>query len=165
MLVGNQTLPTQERDFVKKLKALDLRPIAYQLMHLDSGLGWTQAQTTRAISRYRMFLLLVYLYPNRQIVPTWEIDQVWHHHILDTSKYAEDCQILFGRFLHHFPYFGRRSETDQQALQIAFSHTLSLFQEHFGAEALADNQSLESADCEPIGYPVTQERPHFNFSL
>lgn len=63
MLVGNQTLPTQERVFLKKLKALDLRPIAYQLMHLDSGLGWTQAQTTRAISRYRMFLVTLHRLP------------------------------------------------------------------------------------------------------
>jgi hypothetical protein len=50
-----------------------------------------------------MFLYLMYLYPEQPIIPTREIDIVWHFHILDTRKYAFDCKILFGYFLHHRP--------------------------------------------------------------
>lgn len=159
MSAVNQAVSADQ--FLNKLKALDLAPIAYRLMHPDAGLGWTQSQTTQALARYLMFLHLVYLYPERQIIPTCEIDQVWHHHILDTSKYAEDCQMLFGRFLHHFPYLGLRGEADRQTLNMAFAQTQSLFQQHFGADHA---QSLPSADCEPLGSLTVQNRPRANLS-
>lgn len=133
------------RVFWKKLNSLDLGPIAYKLVMA----GWTQQQTTRAIAKYIAFLLLVYLYPNSQLVPTKEIDVVWHNHILDTSKYTKDCQLLFGHFLHHFPYFGVRGETDRQNLNLAFARTKTLFQEHFGEELLVGNDS-QNACCEPL---------------
>jgi hypothetical protein len=34
-------------------------------------------------------------------------------------KYAEDCQNVFGYFLHHFPYFGMRGEEDAADLKAA----------------------------------------------
>jgi hypothetical protein len=30
-------------------------------------------------------------------------DLIWHEHMLDTKRYAQDCGRLFGRFLHHVP--------------------------------------------------------------
>ena len=114
-----------------KLNSLDWEPIAYKLMYPESGKGWTKEQAARAIARYIMFLSLKYLHPHAKIVPTQEIDRVWHTHILDTCKYAEDCDKVFGYFLHHFPYFGLRGEEDQQNLQGSFAQTQSLFQEHF----------------------------------
>jgi hypothetical protein len=30
-------------------------------------------------------------------------DLIWHEHVLDTKRYAQDCGRLFGRFLHHVP--------------------------------------------------------------
>jgi hypothetical protein len=157
---AKQVLSKQGQAFLQKLQELDLEPIAYQLMHPDSGMGWTRSQTSQAIVRYLMFLYLVYLYPNRQIIPTREIDKVWHYHILDTSKYAEDCQMLFGRFIHHFPYLGLRDEVDRQNLHMAFQETQVLFEEHFGAGVLGDDQFQQPADCEPLRYSTTQRRPH-----
>ncbi len=156
---GKQVLSVQGQSFLQKLEELDLEPIAYKLMHPEAGAGWTRSQTSQAIVRYLMFLYLIYLYPNRQIIPTWEIDQVWHHHILDTNKYAQDCQMLFGCFIHHFPYFGLRDAVDRQNLHLSFQETKVLFEEHFGVGALGDSQLQQPADCEPLMHSTPQNRP------
>lgn len=89
--------------FAKKLEQLDVVPIALKLMNPITGYGWSSEQTCKALVRYQTFLLLIHLYPNLRLVPTLEIDQVWHEHILQTRKYREDCQMLFGRFIDHEP--------------------------------------------------------------
>lgn len=99
MLTSNSVLWATEQAFLKNLQELDLEAIAYQLMQL----GWSHQQTSRAIQRYRMFLFLVYLHPNTRLIPTQEVDRVWHCHILHTRKYRQDCQMLFGRFIDHEP--------------------------------------------------------------
>ena len=77
-----------------------------------------------------MFLTLIYLYPNRRIVPTWEIDQVWHQHILaNTCKYEQDCQFLFGQMLHHV---ADAEEGDEEQRNMDFAQTKTLFKKHFG---------------------------------
>jgi hypothetical protein len=86
----------------------------------------------------------LYLYPHHKIVPTWEIDQVWHHHILDTHKYAQDCQWLFGYFVHHYPYFGQGSSLlEQQEWHQAFAHTCFLFFKHFDVD-LSQSEFLQA---------------------
>lgn len=144
--------------FRNKLKQLDLKSIAYQLIH-SSDEKWTFEQTNQAIDRYSMFLCLIYLYPNRKLVPTQEIDEVWHHHILDTMKYAQDCEMLFGRFIHHFPYFGKRGKADRDSLYTAFAETERLFEEHFGIKLKTDEESLQMTDCQPVVYVEKMARP------
>ena len=39
-------------------------------------------------------------------MPTSEVDEFWHQHILNTWQYASDCQKLTGGFVHHFPSSG-----------------------------------------------------------
>ncbi len=153
--------------FLKKLKNLDLTPIADQLMNPAQGNGWTKEKTTQALLRYMMFLCLIYLYPQQKIVPTVEIDRVWHHHILDTSKYAADCEMLFGRFIHHFPYFGQRGESDRQQWQTAFSQSQMLFQQHFDIDILSQNDNEPPARCEPLiqGQEQASDRPTIDIEL
>lgn len=153
--------------FANRVKTLDLGPIAYQLI----AKGWNREKTIKAIGLYLMFLGLIYLYPNRKIVPTLEIDAVWHQHIMDTSKYADDCDRLFGRFVHHFPYFGQRGESDRENLHLAFAETKTLFQKHFGplvlkAESSSDEDETtpQPADCEPLGYSAA-ERPRVDIDI
>ena len=158
MFVTPDRCPITAQTFEEKLEQLDLEPIAFQLMHSNEA-EWTYQQTMQAIAQYRKFLSLIDLYPNRSLVPTQDIDLVWHHHILDTMKYAEDCQMLFGRFIHHFPYFGLRSESDRQNLQMAFKQTQALFQEHFGLDAAVTEEFVKVADCQPLGYSTKLTRP------
>jgi len=108
---------------------------------------------------------LIYLYPQQKIVPTVEIDRVWHHHILDTSKYAADCEMLFGRFIHHFPYLGQSG--DRQQWQQAFSQSQTLFHKHFGIDILSQNKEDTAAPCEPLveGQSPACDRPTIDIEL
>ena len=62
------------------------------------------------------------------------MDKFWHAHILDTRKYIEDCERVFGCYLHHFPYFGMRGADDAAALARAGERTRALYEEEFGAK-------------------------------
>lgn len=68
-------------------------------------------------------------------------------------EYAEDCQNIFGYFLHHFPYFGMRGDDDSKNLKDAFAHTNDLLLQKFG-QSLSELRSVfassdidASADC------------------
>ncbi|MGD1865537.1 MAG: glycine-rich domain-containing protein [Phormidesmis sp.] len=127
-----QTLAKPDRDFVAKLSSVDFGPIAYKLMHPDEGEPWDLARVTQAVEQYRRFLFLSKHYPGHRVVPSREVDEVWHTHILDTAKYREDCDILFGKFMDHWPYFGLKDEAERAELNDAFSETQQLMEEHFG---------------------------------
>jgi hypothetical protein len=81
---------------------------------------------------YRKFLALHLLYPDADIVPCKIVDDMWHRHILDTAAYRGDCDVIFGQFLDHFPYFGMRGEQDAQDLEDAYCDTLDRYREAFG---------------------------------
>jgi len=123
-----------DHDTVKaKIASLDLEPIKFKLV-LESGLSEEQAQFME--KWYRRFLFLTYKYPDQRIVPLKEVDDFWHQHILDTRKYAYDCEATFGYFLHHFPYFGLRGAEDEQQLHDAFTQTLELTRDEYGETPL-----------------------------
>ena len=121
MLSTQTGLSQNNQLFINKLNQLDLRAIAYELMHASEEEKWSFEQTKQALNHYSMFLFLINFYPDRKLVPTQEIDRVWHYHISDTAKYAQDTQMLFGRFIHHFPYSGHRGEIDRRNQQLAFT--------------------------------------------
>lgn len=123
--------------FLHRLAAVDFGPIAFRLTQADPDCcSLTLEQATQAIEQYRRFLFLHHRYPNRLLVPSRKIDQVWHTHILDTAKYREDCSVLFGRFIDHYPYFGLGSAADQQTLAAAYADTQALFHHYFRDEPL-----------------------------
>jgi hypothetical protein len=124
---------TEER--LRRVDALDLEPIAYKLMHAEPGeVALSLAEADRAVAMYRCFLKLCVLHPGTRIVPTTQLDRVWHAHVLDTAKYRADCDYVFGHFMDHFPYAGLRGEDDRRAWRDDFAHTRRLFAEHFGEE-------------------------------
>jgi hypothetical protein len=154
--------------FLQKARSLDLGPLAHQLMHPRSSCGWSRAKTIQGIARYLAFLYLVEQYARLQLVPTQEVDQVWHQHILDTQKYAEDCHHLFGQIIHHFPYLGTRGEADQHQWYRSYALTQVLFRKHFGT-GFVDSMP---ADCEPLrslpacrSTVATQPRPTVALSI
>lgn len=123
---------------VEAIFALDLDPIKFKLMDAKEGQGWTRAEADRQELEYKRFLALVAKFPEEAIVPNTDVDKFWHAHILDTMKYAEDCQNVFGYFLHHFPYFGMRDEEDAANLANAASKTQTLYMQEFGASKPQD---------------------------
>jgi hypothetical protein len=72
-----------------------------------------------------------------------DVDTFWHYHILDTRKYAADCQAVFGQFLHHFPYSGLRGNEDAAAHEAACERMRVLYEETFGVSYAASAESLK----------------------
>jgi len=142
-------MATAQQNAISRIRELDLEPIVYKLTVSEHGEPPTMTleEADRNVVLYRQFLILNVLYPEQSIVPTRDLDEVWHTHILDTSKYEVDCNTVFGRMLHHFPYLGLRGPEDVTAWQTAFSETQRLFKEHFGVELVGDNLAACGESC------------------
>ena len=150
---------------------LDLESIKFSLTQRDDGPNWTLSKTELLEVWYRRFLYMSYLYHEKIIVPSKDIDTFWHTHILDTKKYMSDCDNLFGRYIHHFPYFGMRGESDRLELEKAFRETEELFFLHFSESPI----SVGIADCGSLCNEPTpkfgqiglssSERPTLNSSV
>jgi hypothetical protein len=86
-------------------------------------LGWNSERAKSAQQEYFRFLTLLQLKPGFMLVP-WpnaegqdDLDQFWHQHILDTAKYAADCDRLFGRMIHHNPHVVIGSSEEHNAVE------------------------------------------------
>ncbi len=123
---------------------LNLDPIKVKLMHEESGEGWTRAQADAVETDYRRFLYLMKAFPNEHAAPSVQVDTFWHYHILDTMKYAADCETVFGHFLHHFPYVGLRGEEDLEAHERLGQRMAELYEATFG-EAYGQHAKAFSA--------------------
>ena len=94
---------------------------------------WDIEMANIAVRYYQNFLWLMRRHGKDHVLaPSPEIDEIWHHHILDTYKYHEDCIAIFGTYLHHYPYYGMRGEGDLHALTNSFSTTQNLHFDEFG---------------------------------
>ncbi len=140
--------PVDVEERIKHIETLDLDPIKIKLLCSSDGPGWDREKIEQVEKRYRQFLILNLKHRDRQIVPTKSVDTFWHTHILDTMKYAEDCQTIFGHFLHHFPYFGMRGEEDARNLQRAFEETQVLFEGEFGEKLAGQRGDCKVSDCD-----------------
>ena len=122
---------------------LDLEPIVFTLTEREDGPGWSIEKTRLMAKWYRRFLYLARLYPEQGVAPMKDLDLFWHTHILETQKYMDDWNRLFGRYFHHFLYFGVRGEEDRKNSENAFEETEALYLKHFSESP----RSLEIADC------------------
>ena len=94
--------------------------------------------------------------PGLAHVPSRAADMFWHYHILDTVAYQIDCDRIFGRFLHHFPYLGLRGEDDAQRLEQAWEKTRALLVLEFGSAVAVTAMGAEAADCDTSDCAPTQ---------
>lgn len=134
---------------IRRVMDLDLEPIKFKVVH-DGETGWTIDQVDRAANEYKKFLVLV-LKNNltkqvQSVVPTRQIDLFWHTHILDTAKYAADCEFALGFFLHHFPYLGLRGAADAEELRARFRETQEYYRSEFGVTL--GTGDMNAADCD-----------------
>lgn len=139
----------QIQEFIDRLNLLDLEPIIFRVTNVEVGEGWSIEKADEIAAMYSQFLFLNYLYyGDRSIVPTKDVDKMWHAHILDTSKYREDCDFLFGFFLEHFPYMGLRGREDKASLERSFESTVEMYQDYFSIDAYA-LRTCGSTGCGP----------------
>lgn len=130
-----------------RLAELDLSMIRMKIADPIEGKGWSEAQLDVAEQEYRRFLALHLMYPESEIVPCELVDEMWHAHILDTMAYADDCQRIFGFFLHHFPYFGLRGPDDAANLVDAYDATLERYMATFGEPPQGVWRPAEAMKC------------------
>lgn len=133
---------------IAQASSLDFTMIRRKLV--EEG-GWASDACVEAEGLYRKFLALNMRYPDRKLCPNGPVDEFWHAHILDTQKYAADCQALFGQMFHHYPYFGMRGADDRANLDHAFAETVDLFIRHFGIDPTAGDCLARS--CKPQRCP------------
>jgi hypothetical protein len=138
------------------IAALDLKPIKTKLMHKESGEGWSLERANAVETEYRRFLYLMKAFPHVETAPLIDVDTFWHFHILDTMKYARDCDQAFGYFVHHYPYLGLEGENGMEMRQQAGERMRELYESTFGvpyAHSKADG-AQEAADVQTTGAPA-----------
>lgn len=124
---------------LEKIGQIDLSKINKKL-HYDDPDYWNYERLAEAEVAYRRFLALNLLYPGEILAVNRILDNYWHNHILDTRKYAEDCDQIFGFFLHHYPYFGLPGEEDEGQNIPAFAVTQRIWEEAFGTPLVSETK-------------------------
>ncbi|KAK9788004.1 hypothetical protein WJX73_010672 [Symbiochloris irregularis] len=98
----------------------------------------------RAEQRYRAFLYLVKHHPGSFMVPTYDIDLMWHAHQANHAAYAKDTSSYLGRLLNHEDEDQSRSKGSK--LNTGFQQTCALWQTSFGTPYPADGGSYRGKD-------------------
>lgn len=80
----------RQRVFVQKMNA-----------HLWIRSPALQGTLRRAVERYDKYLQLFRLYPGKMLVPTLDIDLVWHTSQLSPAAYKASTEERCGRFINH----------------------------------------------------------------
>ena len=115
---------------------LDLTPITFKLKKQNPT--WDQSRLTASVEEYRKWLYLCKIKKRSDGIlgmaatpGSRDVDEVWHTHILFTRKYAEDCDKLFGHFLHHQPSEESTGRDDSSS----YTNTLKLYRATFNTES------------------------------
>ena len=134
--------PPRQQD---RIDALNLERYLAKLAAREPG-EWAQERLAMAEKEYRRFLRLRQLHPEAELVPTALADAVWHEHILDTRRYAQDTRRVFGRFLHHVPEYPM--EATGHDLAAGLQATRLLYRQTFGEEMVeADGSRCTGKAC------------------
>lgn len=73
--------------------------------------GWSQKYAERVVKEYKRFLFLAAA-SGEEVLPSEEVDQAWHLHLVHTKSYWDDlCGKALGKALHHNPSKDGKSET------------------------------------------------------
>jgi len=128
-MVTSMAMVINEEQAIQYLDQLDLSYIVDVMCSPDYPLPrWTLSEARRASQLYKNFLLLQKKHSKTPLVPTRQIDEFWHNHILYTKNYSRDCMKIFGYYLHHEPA-SKTEDTDQ--LVNNFLKTKQLYLETF----------------------------------
>lgn len=116
-------------DVRRLILELDLSTVAKNMI---SKQGWLKSEVNACSILYKNYLFLRYKYPDEDLPPSQDIDEFWHNHILDTKKYREDCEKIFGCYLDHNPNLDIDSTTSMADLNHPFATTQRLHAKEFG---------------------------------
>jgi hypothetical protein len=85
------------------------------------------------VRRYARFLLLKSMKRNDILVPTYQIDLMWHTHMLTSMEwYNMDCLCIMNSVFHHDDSYTNRSEGG--VLDVSYNATRTLWESVYGTE-------------------------------
>jgi hypothetical protein len=115
---------------------LDFRDLKAKLAQPEHGEEpWSAAKADQVEILYKQLLKLKRKHQEIPVPPPHDVDRFWHAHILDTVAYHRDCDVIFGHYLHHWPYFGMGGDNgDEKELIDAFENTRRLYREEFDVD-------------------------------
>ncbi len=108
--------------------------------HCMKEYSWDETQASQAVDRYEKLFKL--FGKGSSIVPTKEIDDVWHIHMLDPISYYKACMEYHGKLIGHDPAL-ENSEEEKSKLHSLFLETAKIWREAYGEE-----YSGMAADCD-----------------
>jgi hypothetical protein len=121
-------------DLYRRLQDFELDDPTHEFgftRHLMKSQGWTLTYAQRAIAEYKKFAFLAVV-ADHQVVPSDQVDQVWHSHVLLTDSYWEEfCPQVLGRKLHHHPARGGR--TERAEFHQLYAQTIISYRHFFGS--------------------------------
>lgn len=126
------TKPVEE--VISAIQALDLESVKARVMDPELGEGWSREYADSVESAYKNFLTMVVKHQDEaeEILPSKDVDEFWHTHILQTMKYADDCQAVFGAFIHHNPHIGKLTQADHERRAQHAEKTRLIYESEFG---------------------------------
>jgi hypothetical protein len=118
------------------VQTLDLDSVKVRIMDPHLGEGWTREYAESIEHAYKNYLTMLIKYPEdaEDILLSKDVDEFWHTHILQTLKYTNDCDTVFGTYLHHAPHIGEITREDEERRVAQAERTLQLYRQEFGDE-------------------------------
>lgn len=149
---------------IAAIQALDLEPVKRRLTDPKLGEGWARGYADGIEVAYKNYLTMLAKYQDdaEDILLSEDVDEFWHTYILQTIKYTEDCESVFGRYLHHTPHIGEVTQKDVEKRIALAEKTRRLYEREFGsgedsraawagAALRAENAAMSAAAIRPEG--------------
>jgi len=125
--------PTREISFISAVNYIQHLDLEYIIEFMCAKRyplpQWSLSDARYCCQLYKNFLILLKKHHPEFLVPTREIDEFWHNHILYTKNYCNDSLAIFGHYLHHDP---ASPEEDPQILVNAYLKTKQYYLSAFG---------------------------------
>ena len=120
---------------IAAIQALDLESVKVRVTDPELGEGWTREYADSIEVAYKNYLTMLTKYQDdaEDILLSKDVDEFWHTHILQTMKYTDDCEMVFGRYLHHSPHIGEVTAEDHEKRAALAEKTRSLYEREFGS--------------------------------
>ena len=122
---------------------------AFDLESVDRKKGSARPPVGGAMLEFKRFLSLPLLYPGRQefpFVPSLPLDALWHAFILNTPRYREFCERVYGQYLDHVPDKSRK-ENERRIMRGPMQFTVESISKTF--DNVNKNYWKESSYCGP----------------
>lgn len=136
----------------QKVCSIDLSGVIIKMFSRKSWFWKLRNNAAKIEEDYRRFLYLVVTNQDKAISP-WNqnLDDLWHEHILDTKKYMEDCNVLFGHYLHHDPHTGENVESHMDMKISTHKLYTSVFGSMIGKSSMYSLSAGCGTECGGLG--------------